>query len=134
MEVVYYFDSDLNLCPVKKYLELKGLTKDKKLKILAELDQKIEYVLQNEGRPVPPISEPLHNYNFFEIKTRKDRNIVIRVLYFRYKKFIVLLNAFEKSDNYHTAREKKTVERYYNITNVYYQNFILNQNKYEKYE
>lgn len=134
MEVVYYFDSGLNLCPVKKYLELKSLVKDKKLRILAELDQKIEYVRQNEGRPTPPISEPLHNYNFFEIKTRKDRNVVIRVLYFRYKNFIVLLNAFEKFDNYHTTKEKKIVERYYNITEVYYQNFISNQNKYEKYE
>ena len=71
MEVVYYFDIDLDLCPVKKYLELRGVNVDKKLRILAELDQKIEHVRQNEGRPTPPISEPLHNYSFFEIKTRK---------------------------------------------------------------
>jgi len=113
MEVVYYFDNDLNLCPVKKYLELKDLNPDRKLRILAELDQKIEYVRQNDGRPMPPISEPLHNYSFFEIKTRKDRNIVIRVLYFRYKSQIVLLNAFEKPDNYNTTKEKKIIEKYY---------------------
>ena len=65
MEVVYYFNNDLNFCPVKKYLELKGVSQDKKIRILAEIDQKICYVRQNEGRPTPPISEPLRNYSFF---------------------------------------------------------------------
>lgn len=133
MEVIYYFDNNLNLCPVKKYLELTDVKIDRKLRILAELDQRIEYVKQNEGRPAPPISFPLHNYSFFEIKTRKDKNIVIRVLYFRYEDKIVLLNAFEKPDNYNTDRERKIIEKYYNLTNNYYNKFKLNPKNYERY-
>jgi len=133
MEVVYYFNNDLNFCPVKKYLELKGVSQDKKIRILAEIDQKICYVRQNEGRPTPPISEPLRNYSFFEINTRKDKNIVIRVLYFRYRNQIVLLNAFEKSDSYNTARARKTIEKHYDLTNSYYNQFKINPKNYEKY-
>lgn len=134
MDVVYYLDSDLNLCPVKEYLELRGIKEDRRLNILAELDQKIEYIRQNDGRPTPPISEPLHNYSFFEIKTRKDKNIVIRVLYFRHQNQIVLLNAFEKSDSYDTNKERKIIEKHYQTTNSYYHKFKLNPQNYERYQ
>jgi hypothetical protein len=134
MEVVYYFANDLNLCPVKKYLELKGVSSDRRLRILAEIDQKIEYVRQNDGRPTPPISEPLRDYSFFEIKNRKDKNIVIRVLYFRYKNQIVLLNAFEKPDSYSTNKDRKIIEKYYQLTDNYYNQFKINPKSYEKYQ
>jgi len=70
---------------------------------------------------------------FFEINTRKDKNIVIRVLYFRYRNQIVLLNAFEKSDSYNTARARKTIEKHYDLTNSYYNQFKINPKNYEKY-
>jgi hypothetical protein len=133
MDIVYYFDDILNLCPVKKFLEFKEVSRDRQIRILAELDQKIKYVRQNEGRPTPPISEPLHGYNFFEIKTRKDKNIVIRILYFRWRNLIVLLNAFEKPDCYKTHKEKKSVEKFYKITDEYLNKFKLRPKNYEKY-
>jgi hypothetical protein len=134
MEIVYYFDDILSVCPVKQYLYSIKLSYDRKLRLLAEIDQKIRFVATNNGRPIPPISLPLHNYNFFEIKSRKDKNTVIRILYFRYKNLIVLLNAFEKPDNYDTGKERRAVEKYYKITNNYHQKFINNPNNYEKYQ
>ncbi|MEI7452416.1 MAG: hypothetical protein WCK37_04430 [Candidatus Falkowbacteria bacterium] len=134
MEIVYYFDDVLVICPVKHYLYSIKLSHDRKLRLLAEIDQKIKFVAINNGRPTPPISLPLHNYNFFEIKSRKDKNTVIRILYFRYKNVIVLLNAFEKPDNYTTNKERAAIEKYYETTNDYYRKFINNPNNYERYQ
>ncbi len=84
-------------------------------------------------RVVLPIAKPVRFYEFFEIKTRKNKNIVIRILYFCYMNKIVLLNAFEKPDNYKSNREKKKIIKHYNVSQEYLNKFKLNNN-YEKYK
>ncbi|MDP2696018.1 MAG: hypothetical protein Q8O87_02060, partial [bacterium] len=78
MKVVYFFDKDSTLCPVKKYLEQfisnkKDTNKDnqRKNKLLAEIDQKIEYIRERNGKAIPPIAKPLMGYKFFEIRGGK---------------------------------------------------------------
>lgn len=140
MEVVYFYDIDFKNCPVKKYLkQYLGNKEDKesiikrKQKILADIDAKIQHVRDNEGRPTPPISKPLHGYSCFEILNPKDARTVIRILYFRHQKKIVLLYAFEKPANYATDREKKIVEKQNKIGEKYLNYFKLNPQNYEKY-
>jgi hypothetical protein len=140
MEVVYYFDNDLNVCPVKKYLECyipnksdKSKIKDRKNHILASIDEKIQYVKENPAGQASFLST-LHGHNFIEIKNRKDKNTVIRILYFRHALKIVLLNAFEKSDNYITNKAKKEVDKHYLITDTYVKKFLKKPNSYEPYK
>ena len=133
MDIVYYYDDDLGFCPVKKYLELNDLNYNKRFKLLAEIDQKINFIKENNGRPVLPIARPVHSYSFFEIKTRKDKDIVIRILYFCCINKIILLNAFEKPDNYKSNKEKKRIIKYYDVSQKYLNKFKLN-NYYEKYK
>lgn len=142
MEIVYYWNKELKNCPVKKYFE-RYLTlkkdnskkREKKINILANIDQKLNNIRQNGGQAVPPISKPLKNYNFFEVKQSKDNNILIRILYFCYnQEKIVLLNAFEKPRNYKSRKEKKKVKKQYNITERYLNNFKQNPQNYESYK
>jgi hypothetical protein len=72
MEVIYYFDKELCLCPVKKYLHQYLVQsgdslqqREFKEKLLVDIDRKIDYVRQNNGQPTPPISKPLKGYGFF---------------------------------------------------------------------
>src|SRR3989338_1407678 len=110
MKAVYYLDRQIGYCPVKKYLEQYAIkSKDKqkqinkKIKLLNTIDRKIRYVVNNNGIPTAPISFPLDKmYDFFEIKHRKNQDIVIRIFYFRHDDKIVLLNAIEKPCNYDT--------------------------------
>jgi phage-related protein len=140
METVYFYDKDSKSCPVKKYLKQYSINnKDKepvarrKQKILADIDAKIQHVQDNQGRPTPPISKPLHGYSCFEILNPKDAKTVIRILYFRYQEKIVLLHAFEKPSVYKTDREKKMVDRQNKIGEEYLNIFKLNSKNYEKY-
>lgn len=134
MDIVYYYDDVLGFCPVKKYLELNDFSCNKRLKLLAEIDQKINFIKENNGKPILPIAKPVHFYEFFEIKTRKNKNIVIRILYFCYMNKIVLLNVFEKPDNYKSNREKKKIIKHYEISQKYLNKFKLNNNNYEEYK
>ena len=141
METVYYYNKESKSCPVKKYLEQYSINgKDKepvikrKQKILAGIDTKIKYVENNQGRPTPPISKPLHGYSCFEILNPKDAKTVIRILYFRHQEKIVLLHAFEKPTNYKTNKEKKKVDKENKIGEKYLNIFKLNPKNYEKYQ
>jgi phage-related protein len=140
METVYFYDKDSKNCPVKKYLKQYLINnKDKepivrrKQKILADIDAKIQHVQDNQGRPTPPISKPLHGYSCFEILNPKDSKTVIRILYFRYQEKIVLLHAFEKPSSYKTDKKKKMVNRQNKIGEKYLNIFKLNPKNYEKY-
>lgn len=140
MEVVYYLDGDLNICPVRKYLKCffpnksdSPKTKDRKNSIIATIDQKIQFVKENPGRQASFLSK-LHDHNFIEIKNGKDENTVIRILYFIHNNKIVLLNAFEKPNKYDTHKAKKEVEKNYLITDVYVKKFKESPNSYETYE
>lgn len=141
MEVIYYFDEVLHLCPVKQYLSqyliLQEDSKEQveaKERILVDIDRKINHVRQNNGQPTPPISKPLKGYGFFEIRKRKNENVLIRILYCRHGNSLVLLNAFEKPDDCNSKKDKKEVKKYLEITDVYYKKFLLNLMNYEKYE
>jgi hypothetical protein len=141
IEAVYYFDKELRLCPVKKYLERyilrpgdKIKQQNRKIKILSDLDNKIKYIIEKKGIFSPPITVPLHGYDFHEIKQRKNKNTVIRVLLFRHKSKIVLLDAFEKPSHYTKNCEKSKVEKNYKKAEKYYKKFKLNPKSYEKYE
>ncbi len=141
MEVVYYFDENIKRCPVKEYLkQYLTIEKDnlsiikRRQKILADIDAKINFVKENEGRPIPPISKPLHGYSCFEILNPKDSKTVIRILYFRYKNMIVLLHAFEKPASYNTEKERKRIDKQNKIGEKYLNIFKLNPKCYEKYK
>lgn len=141
MEVIYYKDKSLNCCPVEKYLKQyiknsRDNTKERnrKDKILAEINGRIQYVLQNNGIPVPPLSKKLSGYDYFEIRSKKNQNTLIRVFYFRHEDKIVLLNVLEKPDNYGGERENRKIEKELKITQGYLNNFKLNPKLYEKYD
>jgi len=137
MEVIYYFDNDLKMCPVKKYLE-RFITnksdgnkpKERKQRILAEIDEKIQHIKENPNNVSAAFLGTLHGHNFIEIKTRKDSRTVIRILYTRDNFKIVLLNAFEKPDNYDTNKVRKVIEKHYTVTDSYLRKY----KKYKKYE
>jgi len=140
METGYYYHKPLKACPVKEYFKEYSLNEDdtekikkRKQKILADIDAKIMNIQENKGRPVPPISRPIHGYSFFEIKNPKNENTVIRILYFRYENKIVLLHAFEKPASYDTKKEKREVDKEYKIGEDYLNIFKLNPKNYEKY-
>ena len=141
MKTVYFYDEELNVCPVKKYFEQYLIDENdfeaknkRKQKILTGIDEKIEYVKKNQGRPTPPISKPLHGYSCFEILNPKNATTVIRILYFCYQEKIVLLHAFEKPAKYDTNREKKKVDKEYKIGDKYLKIFKLSPKNYENYE
>ncbi len=141
MEIVYYLDKELGYCPVKKYLEQYAIKnkdsqkqKNKKLHLLGIVGGKIKHVADNNGIPTPPISFPLNkDYDFFEIKHRKDKNIVIRIFYFRRSDKIILLNAFDKPDNYSTEKEHKKIHKQLEDTKKFQIRFKNNPQSYEKY-
>lgn len=128
MEIVYYYDAGSKCSPVKKYLaQYLGQ------KIIININEKIKYIAENDGRPIPPISFPLADFSFLNIHHRKDKNILIRICYFRHNDKMVLLHAFEKPDNYNTEREKRIINEEYEIAENYVKKFKLSIKLYEKY-
>lgn len=138
MRAVYYYDDELKYCPVKKYLAQFHLTASDKSKHktdqLLRINSKISFVLAHQGVPVPPVSYPLDkNYDYFEIKDRKNENILIRVFYFRYQDLIVLLNVLEKPAHYDSSKEKRKIDKCLDKTQIFYQKFKANPYLYEEY-
>ncbi|MDO8261585.1 MAG: hypothetical protein Q7T50_08940, partial [Candidatus Magasanikbacteria bacterium] len=77
MKIVYYFDKESGSCPVKKYFEQYRILSNESLKNIKEKERmfvdiraKIDFVLENYGRPVPPISKALKEYSYLEIRAR----------------------------------------------------------------
>lgn len=142
MEVVYYFDKEQGFSPVKKYFEQYIVTNGDKSKdieyknyIHASIRAKIDHLAgEHNGVPIPGYSERSRGYSFFKIKQAKNKDIVIRILYFCKNNKMVLLNAFEKPRHYDKNRERKREEKHYKKTDEYRNKFIKNPNNYEKYE
>ena len=141
MEVVYFYDENIKQCPVKEYFKKYLITKTdkeninkRKQKILADIDSKIDYIKENNGKPCPPISKPLHGYSCFEILNPKDEKNVIRILYFRYQNKMVLLHAFEKLAICHTNKDKKEVNKQNKIAEKNLNIFKIKPENYEKYK
>jgi len=125
MEIIYYSNKN-DGCPVKDYFnQLKG-----RVRLLVDIDSKLRHVKENKHSH---LLSALHGYNFFEIKQRKNESTVIRILVYFYKDKFVLLNVFEKPDNYKEIKIKKEIDRNYNKTKEYLDKFLLNSNNYEKY-
>jgi hypothetical protein len=141
MEPVYYRDASLGCCPVKKYLKRyikndadKPKERNRKYKVLAELNMRIQYVLQNNGITAPPLIKKLSGYDYFEIRSKKNHNILIRVFWFRHGDMIVLLNALEKPENYTGERENMRIKKELDVTQTYLNKFKINPKLYEKYD
>jgi phage-related protein len=143
MKIIYYFSRQLGIAPVKEFLlkydvRNNDSTKqaERKIKIMAFIDQAVRFIAENKGRPVPPIAKPLKGYKFHEIRV-KDGSDLIRVLYFCYhQEKIVLLNAFEKPDLYEKGLKKKIdqgINKILELTQEYYNEFLNNQT-YEEYK
>lgn len=142
MKAVYYFDPELNVCPVKEYLSRYYIengadagVRNKNLNLLVNIDAKINYVLANFGRSLPPISHNLdRSFNFLETRQRKNKNILIRIFYFRYDEMIVLLGCLEKLDNYDNKKEKNKIYRELLLIQSFQNKFISNPELYEEYK
>lgn len=143
MQIVYYYDKQLHIVPVKEFLSkysLKAVDSKKqelhKVKVLAFIDQTIKFIAENKGRPIPPTARALKGHKFHEMRI-KDGSNLIRILYFiYYHEKLVLLNAFEKPDFYDKGVKKKInkeIEKILEQTEEYYKNFINNQT-YEEYK
>jgi len=140
MDVVYYFDKNLGYCPVKKYLgkyieNTKDTKKEKdcKNKILIEIRAKIQAILENSGLSTGFISGRVKGYSLLKIRQKKNKNILIRILYFCHDNKMILLNAFEKPKNYKTKKEKRDIDKQFKIAETYKNKFKLNPKLYERY-
>lgn len=137
MEIVYYYNKYSDFCPVKRYILQclsVGIRRERYLKVLSDLVAKLCFIRDNEGRAVPPIAKPLHDYGFFEILNPKDKRTVIRIIYFRYSNLMVLLHAFEKPSSYRDSKTKQDIEKEYQIAESYMNDFKNNPDNYEKYQ
>lgn len=142
MKAVYYFDQQKAYCPVKKYFEQYAINQgdtnkiiNKKINLLKNIDGKIQYVIRNNGVPTPPISFPLDKlYDFFEIKHRKNQDVVIRIFYFRHDDKIVLLHVLEKPDNYRSEKENRKINKQLDLTQDFLHKFIKDPTLYEEYK
>ena len=114
MNIVYYYNKELQWFPVKKFLAKyaclpkdSARVRDKKVKVLAFIDQSIQFIAEHKGKPIPPIAKTIRGYKFHELRI-KEGNKLIRILYFAYhKEKLVLLNAFEKPELYQKGKKKK---------------------------
>ncbi|QQS60567.1 hypothetical protein IPN41_01130 [Candidatus Falkowbacteria bacterium] len=141
MEAVYYYDPELEYCPVKNYFEQyrnhpqdSPKQKDRNLRMLVDIRGKIDMVILNNGRPIPPISTPLKEYGCIEIHHRKNKDVLIRIIYFRSESKIVLVHSFEKPSNYSSNKERKKIDHEFEIAKKRKLLFISNPTLYEKYE
>ena len=81
MEVVYYLDEGLEICPVKEYLEnLSPRSTERKIRLLAQIDEKVKFIRENPGREAPFIGT-LHGHNF---QACRRRGLVRSPRYFRH--------------------------------------------------
>ncbi len=90
MDIVYYYNARLNNAPVKQFLlkyDIKATdtakVKEQKVKVLAFIDQAIQFIKEHKGQPIPPIAKALRGYKFHELRV-KEGNKLIRILYFAY--------------------------------------------------
>ena len=143
MKITYYYNLNLQISPVKQFLFKYNLKsndtekrKNHKIKMLAFIDQAIQFISENKAKPIPPIAKTIRGYKFHEIRV-KDGSNLIRIFYFCYhQEKLVLLNAFEKPDLYEKGLKKKIDKKIIKIleqTKEYYQDFINTQN-YEEYK
>jgi len=139
--IVCYLDEGLGLCPVKEYLEQFDIDDQgsaqasSNLSTLIDIDTKIRHVAEHNGQ-APPISKPISGYkHILEIHAaRKNKDYLIRVVYIRHDKHMVLLHIFEKLDNYRTKKEREDIQKEFQTAEKYAKKFKNNPTLYESYE
>jgi len=131
MQVVYYYDQDSGYCPVKSYLTPIASS----IKLLSKIKAKIDYIAGNNGNVRAGFQSKLYGYESSEIRERKNRKVVIRILYFLHQDKMILLHAFEKPDNYHTKKKKNEIDKQYKIAEEYIKKYKSNiELSYEEYK
>ena len=137
MSIVYYRTGSGKI-PVKEYFSKFDLRRDIDRKKLIKVRSVIEMSAQNKGIPGGKFSGIVrgHNYQALKIPTGER---TIRILYFMFSgETLVLLNAFDKPARYDEKAERRRVNRdvepVYEETELFYQDFLLRPNQYEKYE
>ncbi len=135
MEVVYYYDKKTKKYPFNEFLKRSidnclDLRESQKEKIKIALIQKINKIKEMKGRPDGGIAKPVKGYSFQEILQAKNKDKLIRILYFCYGDLMVLLDGFEKPRRYKGEHNKKKIKRYYNSAQEYYKKFKKDPNSY----
>jgi len=139
MEVVYYYDIEQKVAPVKNFFTQygKNLNKEHTDSVMAQIKARIDFTLDHNGQAIPPIAKTLRGYSFFEIMCQ-DGKTLIRIFYFCHnKKKLVLLNAIDKPARYEKGQRKKTIkiiDEELIIADQYRKKFIQCPNNYEEYE
>ncbi len=144
--IVYYCNPSNKNIPAKLFLDNKYIPlhndsnniQEKKIDAYAHIYDIIKHVSENGGHPsISNYTENLsgHKFHQFRIKDKLERGMLIRIPYFVYRnQLLILLNAFEKSDNYDPNKLNRYINVKYNETNIYYKDFVKNPNHYEKYQ
>ncbi|MFA5248598.1 MAG: hypothetical protein WC415_05280 [Patescibacteria group bacterium] len=128
-----------NECFVKTFL-FKNYSKINAhdIKILADINSRVEWVIENNGTEREGLFEYLPPYKFAELKIR-DKNNWIRILCFfdKEKNRFVLLSAYYKPYRYKDGEVKKInkmIEEENLKADLYQSDYLNNKEKrYEKY-
>jgi len=142
MQIIYYYDAERKLAPVKQFLSKYAISsndkpnlQEHKLKMLALIDEVIKKAADNKGIVGGNFSELLTGH--FQAFRIKDGSILNRIFYFCYHlEKLVLLNALDKPEKYEKGLKKKVDKKYEEVliqTEEYYRKFINNPKSYEEY-
>ncbi len=144
METIYYRTKD-GYVPASAFLSRRyGISNndDKKTQVnkskkFAKVRIIIKIATENGGIAGGSFSSSLIGYSFQELRIQEG-NRLVRILYFAYhKEKLVLLNAYDKPNLYEKNGKKKVekeIEVIHKQTQEYYEDFLKNPNRYEKYE
>lgn len=134
MAILCYDDPALPLCPVLDYLSTLDPNRPKGRRLIAKITLKVREVHNHFGNPSLGYVSNLHELSFFELKHRKDARTLIRITFFYHGQDVVLLDAFEKPENYTKTVEKRRVAKDLARSVNYKRDFIENPKKSKPYE
>ena len=144
MDIVYYRTTK-GYAPAKAYIQARygQFPNDSpkiiavKIRTFAKVESVIEMAANSpDGRVGGTFSSTLTGYSFNEFRLKEGRELV-RILYFPYQlQQIVLLDAYDKPENY-TKAEKKKIEKeiaeIHDRAQEYYNDFIRNPKNHEPF-
>ncbi len=141
MLVIQYKQRGSTIGQIKKYLQSlypgpddSDPIKRKKIRLLANIHAKVEYIRSLGAIARPPHSKPLRGFAFHEMLLGKDSRTLLRILFFRHEDKMVLLYSFEKPRSYAGTKEEKLVQKEYENAKAYYEDFLRNPTSFEQYE
>ncbi|GEM_PF-1664569 len=136
MNAVYYSDKKTDHCPVKEFLtpyfEAYEDSQEHET-MLTNLFGIIQLICERKN--IPPLGSmagAIQGYSLFKIKLRKNKNTLIRILYFCHQDKLILLHGFEKPESYSSSRDKERFEdKQFKIADNNRLIFIQNSDFYE---